>query len=180
MYFDRKYTRMEYGLLNGKYQWTAGRELWAHVKTENGRALLSSHGLAFSTVAAVETPVIMLNDFDCLTRETQVLFITHAEPSGLKCKAQAVAAPIAECKFIGDSADTLFQAVVTEMWQSHAQEEPMQLNVKRLLLLYPKANSFAPTEGYLVEVNGTNYEIVNVHALDPTRWECEIERRYDL
>ncbi|WP_251447074.1 hypothetical protein [Vermiculatibacterium agrestimuris] len=165
------------GQKSAQWTWREKRKAWAKVTPTDRTAIFANTG-----VGGREVELILrrqgLDLTNAIEWKKQFCFLTSVTPLGpghLLVRA-ALAEPV-ECRIDGDK-PMCFPAVRAEKYIRHAQEAPMSVNDRALVLVTPKQVTLTP--GHLVWVKDEPWEILVPHELDPYKNEYELGRRVEL
>ena len=157
------------------FQWTKLRDSYAQAKRQKGISVFASLGFG----AEKWTFLLRLQDFDVedliyWRGETYLpTYVDREEPGFLLVEAAKV--PLKQCS----QGVCSFPAVLTERYVSHTDDvSPYAANVIDYILVTPKR--VALDVGGIVNVDGTDYAVRALHALDPHKQQYEIRRVVDL
>ncbi len=163
------------------WAWTERRKAWARAEQSDRTNIFSSVGIGARTV--IFTIRKQSIDLHCaIVWNGQHCFLTAVEPTEDKLHLIVTAAVVTVASCVADADKTprgaAFPAALTEKYIRHEQREPYAMNVICYVLVTPKAVSLTP--GSLVDVDGTAYQVLAAHILDPYKNEYEIMRKADL
>lgn len=158
------------------WSWEPVRRTWAQAELMTRPNVYSVHGIGAAGVSFILRRQDITMDH-ALRWRGQHCFITSIRPLGrLYLAADTALVVLSQCRDLM-SGDT-FPAVMTERYVGHQQMEPMAVNVRRRVLVTPKAVRLTP--GPLVEVDGVQWPITTAYELDPHKNEYELQKEVDL
>lgn len=166
----------------GIWTWETARKAWGQVEADDRqrRNLFSAAGTGARNVSLVlRRQALTLHN--ALRWKKQHLLLTAIAPLGRgHLEASAALVEVETVRLVPDHEDQgmTFPGVLTEKYLVHRQEWPMSVNDLELVLVVPKAVNLRP--GRLVECQGTAWEVLVPHELDPFKNEYEIGRRAEL
>lgn len=164
----------------GAWSWIPLRQTWANIAPAKGQTIFSRVGTGAPGVSLVCRKQ-SIRPGQLLRWKDQYIYpvavrsrgLTHLEVDGAIVQLSACcASPDAQ------PPGARFPAILTEKYLKHEQEDPYSVNDLTYVLVTPPEIMLRP--GTLVQVDTLNYEVLVVHALDPSKLEYEINRRGDL
>lgn len=164
----------------GAWSWAPVRTAWASVKDTGKKGIYSSAAQTAPAVTLTMRRQALTQANALLWRGQQLLITDVRTPDRNSLEVDAVKVRMSAC--IADANKTpagdSFPAVLSEQYVNFRQQDPQSENVIGYVLVTPK--EIVLRRGSLVAVDGTPYQVLIGHVLDPYRASYEIQRTVDL